>query len=660
MKKDYQALFQKGKIGNVELKNRIFKPAAEDSCSGNGFVPDYLCRFYAEEARGSAGLIICGMYVVTPREKCGLDRHPLIEKDERIPGFGALAQAIQDNGAAACCQIGHFGSHGDPVSPEWARCVSEEALLEPGAEEWFTVFNLTYWHMQPPYPHKAYTIEEIHELVGFYGDAALRAKKAGFDMVEVHAGHRHGLGCFLSPLTNRRTDEYGGSVDKRARILYEIIEDIQKKCGKDYPIIVRMNGMDGAGALHYAPAIEKGQQIADTIAIAQNLEKMGVAALNISIQDTNVPMQAGYGVAVEGASAVKKAVHIPVLVAGSVQTPEYGEEILENGQADFVGTARQLFADPDWPKKALRGKRDEIKPCIRCMECVNNDRHQWYGPMCCTVNPTVGKPDQYPRPAEEKRNVAIVGGGPAGLEAARVAALRGHQVTLFEKRRLGGMLHEASTPDFKADIRRLIAYYEKQMEKLDIQVVIKEATEKDLEGYDAVIVASGSLPASLNVPGADRPNVFSAVDILGKLPEMGAKVTVIGGGAVGVETGLWLAQQGKEVTIVEMRDAIMTEEILITQATNQEMIARQGLTVITGNRLKSIQEDSVTLIDSTGAETILESDAAVIAVGLRGNRTLLETLEAHSDSEIYAVGDVNRPRKIYDAIHEGYVAAMSV
>lgn len=496
--------------------------------------------------------------------------------------------------------------------------------------------------------------------MGFYGDAALRAKHAGFDMVEVHAGHRHGLGCFLSPLTNRRNDEYGGSVQKRARILYEIVEDIQKKCGKDYPIIVRMNGKDGAGVLRYAPGIERGQQIADTVEIAKKLEEMGVAALDISIQDTNVPMQMPKGVALEGAEAVKKAVNIPVLCAGSMEIPDFAENVLEEGKVDFIGTARQLYADPEWPNKLRRGKEDEVRPCIRCMECVNNERHQWYGPLCCTVNPTVGKPEQYPAPAKEKRRVAVVGGGPAGMEAARVCALRGHEVTLFEKRKLGGMLNEASAPDFKADMRKLIVYYENQMKKLKVNVVMKEASKEDLKDFDSVIVASGSNPITLKVPGAQGENVFLATDILNNIPQMGEKVTVIGGGAVGIETGLWLSEAGKQVTIVEMRDQILIGEMIINMAVYQEMIAKYGMKVLTGKTLKSIEKDRVTVTAKDGSEEIIEGDAVIMAAGLKANRTLRDELCEDPDMEVYSAGDTNKPRKIYDAVHEGYIAGMSV
>lgn len=665
MKNDYKALFRPGRIGSVELKNRIFKPAAEDACSMNGEVSQYLIDFYTEEAKGGTGLIICGMNVVTPMEKCGRERHPMIENDSRTPGFGRLAQTIKDNGAKACCQIGHFGSHGTPAAPELARCVSREALID-GSEEWFAMFNMLFWGNQPREElaknFKEYTIDEIHNLVGYYGDAARRAKLAGFDMVEVHGGHRHGLGCFLSPLTNRRTDEYGGSVEKRARILYEIVEDIQKKCGKDFPIIVRLNGKDGPGVLKNPEADKNGQSIEQTVEISRKLEAMGVAALDISIQDTNVPMQSmTYGVSLEGAIAVKHAVSIPVLAAGSMQAPEFGESVLEKGQVDFIGTGRQLYADPEWPNKALRGRRNEIRPCLRCMECVNDGRHEWNGPLSCTVNANVGKPLSQYTPSNPPRNAAVVGGGPAGMEAARVLALKGNHVTLFEKRKLGGMLHEASVPEFKADIRPLITWYENQMKLLNIHVVYKEAGPEDLQGFDAVVTATGSQPITLNVPGADGANVYTGVGVLGHLPEqIGDTIIVIGGGSVGIETAIWLAAQGKKVTVIEMRDQILVGEQIISAGFDQVMIAQTGIQILTSTSLKSIQKDSVTAVNSDGKELILSCNSVVIAAGLKADHALRDALYESSEAEIYAAGDCIRPRKIYDAIHEGYEAAMSI
>lgn len=660
MNKYFPALFKPGKLGNVTVKNRIFKPGAEDSCCADGYVSDYLCRFYAEEARGGAGLIICGMYDVTPKEQV-TESHPVISDDTRIPGMGRLAQAIKDNGARACCQLGHFGSHAKPVEPDGWRCVSYKPLKIPGAEEWFTVFN-QQWQLKKPYPIKEYTITEIHELVNYYGDAARRAKQAGFDMVEVHGGHRHGLGCFLSPLTNWREDEYGGSVENRSRILYEIIDNIQAKCGKDYPIIVRLNGYDGPDAFTpYKDAARKGQKIEDTIEIAQHLEQQGVAAINISIQNANLPMQEmDFGVAVPAAAKIREHVHIPVLVADSIQVPDYGEKILEEGKADFIGTARQLFADPAWPKKAMRGERANITPCIRCMECVSN---QGSGPLVCTVNPTVGKPDLDLKPAKKPRRVAVVGAGPAGMEAARVLALRGHRVTLFEKRKLGGMLHEAATPEFKRDIRRLITYYQNQINEHAIKVVTKEATAADLTGYDAVVVATGSKPLKIQVPGIDNPNVYFAEPLLadsGNLPDLGQQVVVIGGGSVGIETAVWLSQQGITPTIVEMRPRVLLGESLPVMGADMKLLMQNHVQVLTGNALKSIKGHAVVVVDHDGQEHELPADSVVMAVGLKPENDLVKELEENSDVEVYPVGDCIRPRKIFNAIHEGHTAGMEI
>lgn len=666
MNKNYPQMFTPIKIGNVTLKNRVFKSAAEDSCVPDGYVNDYLCKFYAEEAHGGAGLIIGGMYVITPREKPGNERHPMLERDDRIPGFGRLAAAIKDNGAVPCCQIGHFGSHGTTVTPDWWRCVSKKALEIPGHEEWYDIFKAAYWQGQRKnWPIKEYSKEEIHELVGFYGDGARRAKTADFPIVEVHAAHRHGLGCFLSPLTNMRSDEYGGSVANRARILYEIVDDIQKKCGKNYPIIVRLNGVDGAGVMHSPEAAQNGQQIDQTIEIAKHLEKQGVAALNISVQDTNVPMQhKSYGVAVKYADQVRQAVNIPVMVAGSIQTPEYAESVLETGKADMVGGARSFYADPNWVRKAQWGDRDDIRPCIRCMQCVVNN---WTGPLHCALNPTVGKPqlkDEL-QPTDVKRRVAVVGGGPAGIEAATVAASRGHDVTIFEKNRLGGMLYAASAPDFKADIRRFLRYQLKQVKKFNIHVKYQLADSKSLANYDAVIVATGSEPASLPVKGADGQNVYSAIDLLNQSVgqdsprDVGKKMVIIGGGSVGVETAIWYAENGHDVTVVEIQDQILKDEDLVTGPMDMMMIKQNHVQVMAQTKLLAIDPKGVS-VQADGQTKQLAADAVVIATGTKAVNDLALQLQKDLAVPVFTAGDCNQPRKIYQAVHEGFEAATQI
>ncbi|MGN0485523.1 MAG: FAD-dependent oxidoreductase [Lachnospiraceae bacterium] len=639
-------ILQRGKIGNVELKNRMFKPAAESCYTTDTYLPDRLIDFYAEQARGGVGLVITGQFTVPKTESQGYhDKGCVINDDKYIPAFANLARTIQDNGARACCQLAHWGSHDRSLS----KCVSYEALSSIEYEEWMYILFPQFFDPNVIPPHEEYTIAEIEDMVNDYGDAALRAKISGFDMVEVHAGHRHGPGCFLSPLTNRRTDKYGGSVQNRARFLYEVIENIQEKCGKDYPIIVRLNGCDD-----YNP---KGQTIEQTIEISKKLEEMGVAALNISIQTTVGPMQTPDMYTMDLAAAVKKEVRIPVMTAGGIDDYKNAEQALRDGKIDFAGFARPLFADPDMPKKVKQRRTEEIRPCIRCCECAGDLS---YGTVRCTMNPTLNNPGISITKTSRPQNVAVVGGGPAGMEAAVSCAQRGHTVTLFEKRKLGGLLNEASVPEFKAELRRIVPYFENMFKILNVTVKIEEATAKKLKDFDAIIIAAGSAKLNLKVPGADNQQVISAIDLLGQNLPTGQKVTVIGGGSVGVETALLLQSQGKEVTIVEMTDEIMKGELAQVKLVYFKWIQERNITVLTSHKLQSIQDKSVTLLAPDGSEKELETDNVIVSIGLKPERDLLEYMLDESDIPVYAAGDCLRPRKIYNAIHEGYSAAMSV
>lgn len=641
-----EKILQHGKIGNVELKNRMFKPAAESCYTTDTYLPDRLIDFYAEEARGGVGLVITGQFTVPKNESQGYhDKGCVINDDKYIPAFANLARTIQDNGARACCQIAHWGSHDRSLS----KCVSKEALSSIEYEEWMYILFPQFFDPNVTPSHEEYTIEEIEDMVNDYGDAALRAKIAGFDMVEVHAGHRHGPGCFISPLTNRRTDKYGGSVHNRARFLYEVIENIQKKCGKAYPIIVRMNGCDD-----YNP---KGQTIEQTIEIAKKLEEMGVAALNISVQTTVQPMQMPAMYTIELAAAVKNEVNIPVMAAGGLNDYKNAEQALRDGKIDFAGFGRPLFADPEMPKKITQKRTDEIRPCIRCCECAGDIS---YGTVRCTMNPTLNNPGIAITKTDRPQNVAVVGGGPSGMEAAVSCAQRGHTVTLFEKNKLGGLLNLASVPDFKAELRRIVPYFENMFRILNVTVKMEEATAEKLDGFDAVIMATGATKLNLRVPGVDGSQVLSAVDFLAENLPTGKKVTVIGGGSVGVETALLLQSQGKEVTIVEMMDEIMNGELAQVKMVYLRWIQERNITVLTSHRLKSIQDKSVVVAAPDNTEKEIESDNVIVSIGLKSDRTLLDKMLEERDIPVYAAGDCIRPRKIYHAIHEGYAAALSV
>ena len=634
---------QRGKIGNVELKNRIFKPAAQDNPTYDGYVNQELVEFCGEEARGGAALIITGLFNVNIHESEAATGHPRVDNDTRLAGLGKLARSIQDNGAKACLQLAHYGSHGAPADPEYGwRCVSRDGVEN---EHWFPILFPQYGNN---YPHKEYTIDEIHELVGWYGDGALRAKTAGFDMVEVHCANMHGLNTWLTPRMNKRKDEYGGSLEKRCRIVFEIIEDIQKKCGKKFPILVRLNAED---------IVPGGQTIEDAAWIASELEKRGVAAINLACMKSGSPMQTPMGEILKYAKPVKDAISIPLMICGSMNKPEMGEKAIAEGSADYIGMARQLYADPCWPKKVYEGRPEDIRPCIRCNECLNMGRSAFHGHLECTMNPQIGKEDSLPvLPAKKVKNIAVAGAGPAGMEAALTAAERGHKVTLFEKRKLGGRVNEASVPEFKADLRSLITYFETQVKKSSIEVRMEEATVQNLKDFDAVIVATGASKAVLKVPGSDTEMVGNAIDWLDTKTTRGNDIVIIGGGSVGIEVALTNAMAGRKVTVIEMMDQIMAGENINVKMIYLNMLKELKVTVLTGTGVKSIGKDSVTAQGPEG-EIVIPASDVLTSVGLKPDLTLRDELDKIPGLEVYYAGDCERPKLIFDAIHSGFNTA---
>ena len=644
MSKLFPHLFTPGKIGSLTLKNRILKaPQSSGMSNKDGTVSERLVRYYRQQAAGGAGLIVVEYAYVDDIGAKSAHCHLGISSNEHIPGLAWLAENIREQGAVPGIQIEHCGRQ---------KFLGTQPICAPSAIPWPRLWD--QYGVQAV-PH-VLTVEEIQDIVHAFGDAALRAKQAGFELVEIHGAHGYLLTNFFSPTTNHRTDLYGGSLENRMRIYVEIVRDVRKKVGPDFPVTIRLSGTD------YEP---DGFPIEDTIELAKTLEKEGIDAFHISGGDHHTmihqvsPMAINVCHNVWAAEAIKKVVHVPVIASGSITLPEYAEEILASGKGDFVGLGRPLWADPQWPLKAMEDRPEDIRPCIRCNEGCLERTFFNFKAITCAVNPTVSREGELDiTPAAKPRKIAVVGGGPAGMEAARVCKLRGHEVTLFEEKELGGLLHEASVPEFKADIRPLCKYLITQIEKLGIPVEHKKATAADLAGYDAVICATGSRPILPTVPGVDKPGVMDALEVLNGVRKPEGKIAVIGGGLVGTETALHLAEQGLHTTLVEMLPKIMNGVAVTDQLAYAERIARTDMEVCTGTRLVSVGDGEITVCDHTGAHT-LPADSVIIAIGLQAQDGLYADLCA-AGKEAYLVGDAVRPGKIFDAFHTAYRVAWKI
>ncbi|MDR1572622.1 MAG: FAD-dependent oxidoreductase [Clostridiales Family XIII bacterium] len=642
MNRHYPKLFQKGRIGRLALPNRIVRTSmgtylGNPDCS----VSERQIKSYEEAAEGGAGLIFMDNAMVVHERHMGVSA----ASDAHIPGLSQLAGAIADRGAKSGIQIVHPGRDGGFVGGEGVKAASRIQ-----AEGWYQHGFAIPFEL---------SVEEIHGLVAAFGDAARRAMIAGFDLIEIQAACGTLLTNFLSPGQNRRGDMYGGSLHNRMRFLVEAARDVRRKIGPHCPLGVRMS------MIEYE---QGGIGLEESIEVCKALEQEGVDVINV-IGGTHAEaihaapsMMQPMALNVPAAAALKREIGIPVIVGGSIHTPGIAEEILENGDADFVGAGRPFLADGAWPKKAKEGRPEDIRPCIRCNDGCH-DRSLLPGRVIeCTVNPALFKPDSLPvTKAEKPKKIAVVGGGPAGMEAARVCALRGHDVTLYERRELGGTLKEASFPDFKADIRRLIDYYKAQIKKLDVKVVDKEAGADDIKNgaYDAVFVATGAALRKFDIQGIDNPMVTDALEVFGGGAQLGQRAVVIGGGATGAEIAIYLGEQGKEVTIVEMLDEILPS-VLMDKPAYFERLFGAKVRIMTGQRLDAVRDGTAVIVDRFGRKQEIPADSIVLASGFASRSDLWRQLEAETDIEVYALGDCARPRMIFDAIHEGFLAARRV
>lgn len=645
MSKMFPNLFSPAKIGTLTLKNRILKaPQSSGMSNMDGTVSERLVRYYRDQAAGGAGCIVVEYAYVDDIGAKSAHCHLGISSNEHIPGLAWLAENIREMGAAPAIQIEHCGRQ---------KFLGTQPICAPSALPWPKLWD-QYGVQSVPH---VLTIEEIQDIVHAFGDSALRAKKAGFELVEIHGAHGYLLTNFFSPHTNHRTDLYGGSLENRMRIYVEIVQDVRKKVGPDFPVTIRLSGTD------YEP---DGFPIEDTIAMAKVLEREGIDAFHISGGDHHTmihqvsPMAMSLCHNTWAAEAIKKEVSVPVIASGSITLPEYAEEIIASGKGDFVGLGRPLWADPEWPNKAAADHPEDIRPCIRCNEGCLERTFFNYKAITCAVNPVVSREGELKiTPAPVKKKVAVVGGGTAGMEAARVLKLRGHDVTIYEEKpENGGLLHEAAAPEFKADIRPFMKYQMTALEKLGVPVLREKADVAKLAAYDVVICATGSLPIIPNIPGVEKPIAVDCLSAINGAKPVGKKIVVIGGGLVGTETALDLAENGHSVTLVEMLPKIMKDVAVTDFLAYSERIAKTDMRILTETRLEEVLDNGARVSSKKGEETI-EADTVILALGLKAEQGLYNELIA-AGKEAYLVGDAVKAGKIFDAIHTAYRAAIRI
>ncbi|AIS53025.1 NADH oxidase [Thermoanaerobacter kivui] len=642
----FEKLLEPIQIRSMKLRNRIvMPPMVTNYAADDGAVTDRLKVYHQTRAKGGVGLIIVEASYVHPSGK-GFKNEVGIYKDELIPGLRELTEAVHKYGAKIAIQLYHGGRQ-TTSKVTGMQIVAPSPIPCPVKQE------------MP----KELSVEEIKELIKAFGQAARRAKEAGFDAVEIHGAHGYLLNQFLSPYSNKRTDEYGGSFENRMRFPLEVVRRVRKEVGTDFPIIYRMS------AEEYVPG---GLTIEDTKIFAQKLIEEGINALHISggvyessamiIQPAAIPQ----GCFVENAAAIKKAINskVPVIVVGRIKDPIMAEQIIREGKADLVSMGRALLADPELPRKVSEGKIQEIRKCIGCNQgCI--DRLFQDIDIGCIANALTGHETEFDMEssAKTRKKVFIIGGGPGGLEAARVAALRGHEVILYEKQpELGGQMRIAAVPPHKGEINDLADYLINQVEKSGITIV--KGKEADLNTIheikpDVVILATGSEPIIPEIPGINQKNVVTAHDVLKGTVIVGKKVAVIGGGLVGCETAEFLTDQGKEVTVIEMLDDIAIDVGSLVRTLLLNRMAEKKIKVLTKSKVKEISGDKVTIETVNGNQELSGIDTIVIAVGSKPKNDLLKLIEKEG-IPVYAIGDCVKARKFMDAIHEGFRYAYSL
>ena len=643
----YEKLFQPLQVNGVTLKNRIIaSPTSMSGFDSNGYYNEETYNYFRMKAVGGAAMVIVGEVMVDLENgrshpvQCGID-----DPAAMIP-LRNLANAIHEGGALASVELDHGGCLSGPEFLNGRNAKGPSAFTD----EWGDTCD-------------EMTEEDIYHAADMYAQAALNAKTYGFDMVMIHAGHGWLIHQFISPLTNKRTDKWGGSIENRLRFLNLVVEKVRAAVGPRFPIDIRISG---------AERIEGGYGIETGIEIAKAVDGK-VDLIHVSAGTQQVPYSAilmhpgifqkpgeNSGLAAE----IKKHVKTPVCTIGAFSDPEFMEQYMEETGVDCIGMGRQLIADPFFPKKLMRGEEREITPCLRCTECLSGLIHNQR--VHCSVNPIIGREDQFfqPRPVNRPgRKVLIAGGGPGGMEAALEADKRGHKVVLCESTgRLGGTLRFADAGGFKTLMRN---YRDSQIDKLGrsgVEVRLNTPVTQEIVDEikpDVLIIAVGSHPFYLPVPGGHGDNVVAGADLLGH-EKAGKNVVVIGGGLVGCEEAVQLAAKGYHVTIVEMQEELAPDcGRMHRLGLLHEVEVRENIDVCTGVRCTGITDTAVTAVNADGEEQSYPIDWVVMAAGMRPNSDAVAELRKLVP-ESYVIGDCHTAATVLKAVREGYDAAVDL
>jgi len=630
----FQKLFEPLKIKKMELKNRIVMTPVQVNFSTDGNSNQRYKDFFGLRARSGAALIMVEPVLVDRTQDL---RVLSLYEDRFIPRLAELVETIHSNGALTGIQLNHLGRQGDLVRKE-----GDPPLVAPSPVP---------WSPRAAVPREL-SKDEIQELVEKFADVAFRVKKAGFDLVEIHGAHGYLVSEFLSPLSNIRADEYGGDEKGRARFAVEIIRRVRAKVGDDFPISCRINGTDN---------IQGGLEIEDVKAIAPLLVEGGLDLISISagVNGAYPTIVPGYETPpacyVHLAQEIKRVVDVPVLGGGCITDLCLAEKVVETGKVDLVAITRAFIVDPEFVHKTLKGKTAEIRKCIHCNTCIE---HSMYGSLVCLVNPEAGREAEFGlRPAGKSKTVMVIGGGLAGMETARIAASRGHHVTLCEAgESLGGQWLLAAVPPYKQGFKNLIHFLSDQIAKLGVEVTFgKTVTADDVakQNPDAVVVATGSTPIIPEIPGVEKEKVVTAHDVLKGCKNTGDRVLIIGGSGMGLETAEILEEKGKHVTVVEMLNKVGGGMGATVRWNLLSRMKGRSIKIFSSTKVEEITDEGVVITKDGRRETWEGFDTIIVAVGIRSNNEIAGKIEAIMKEEVYVIGDAADPRRGVDAMREG-------